>query len=185
MQRFHSMINIASTMRNNTNKFFVFLFLLSCLSAPLSSRAEKNVITEGERAPDFTLPDLKGNTYTLSSHLGEQKATLILIWGVWCPYCREIMVQLKKAYEKLHAQGMEIITISIRESPRKVALFTNKLNPAFVVLVDEWGDLKEPYQIKDVPRIVILNQDQKVKAMATTTSAEMVNDMIKTAIEAD
>ena len=163
----------------------MIVFITICFSAPIALNAAESVITKGEKAPDFTLPDLNGLKYTLSSHIGEQKLSLILIWGVWCPYCRAIMVMLKNEYAKLHGQGMQIITISIRESPSKVGLFINKLAPGFVVLVDEWGALKDPYQIKDVPRIVILNRDREVEAMAITTSAKMVNNMIKTTIGAE
>ncbi|MCP4372419.1 MAG: TlpA family protein disulfide reductase [Deltaproteobacteria bacterium] len=159
------------------------MLLILCVCIAFSAQAGKMIIEKGKKAPDFTLPDLKGEEYTLSRHSGEYKATLIIIWGVWCPYCRAIMVALKKDYSRLKAAGMEIVTISIRESPKKVALFINKLAPDFIVLTDEWGDLKDSYQIKDVPRIVILDRDQNVDAMAITTSAKMVETMIAKALK--
>ncbi len=159
----------------------ILLLVLYCFIA-FSVQAGEMTIEKGKKAPDFTLPDLKGEEYTLSNHSGEYKATLIVIWGVWCPYCRAIMVELKKDYSRLKAAGMEIVSISIRESPKKVALFINKLTPDFIVLTDEWGDLKDPYQIKDVPRIVILDRDQNVDSMAITTSAKTVKSMVEKAM---
>ena len=157
--------------------------LILCLLINGASQAGQSIIEKGKTAPDFTLPDLKGEDYTLSRHIvGKHKATLLIIWGVWCPYCRAIMVMLKKEYPRLKAKGMEIITISIRESPKKIRLFINKLKPDFIVLTDEWGDLKDPYQIKDVPRIVILDKEGKVDTMAITTSAKIVETMIQNAM---
>ncbi len=154
------------------------ILLILVFFMPFLVQAGENIIRKGEKAPDFTLPDLNGQEYTLSSHKGEHKATLIIIWGVWCPYCRAIMVALKRDYPILKAAGMEIVTISIRESPNKVAMFIKQLEPNFIVLTDEWGDLKNSYQIKDVPRIVILDRDQKVETTAITTSVKMIEGMI-------
>ncbi|MCP3874033.1 MAG: TlpA family protein disulfide reductase [Desulfobacteraceae bacterium] len=164
-------------------KLIQAMLLLLVFFMPFFAQAGENIIKKGEIAPDFTLPDLNGQNYTLSMHTGEHKATLIIIWGVWCPYCRAIMVALKKKYPILQAAGMEIVTISIRESPNKVAMFIKQLEPNFIVLTDEWGDLKDSYQIKDVPRIVILNRDQKVETTAITTSVKMVEDMIAKALK--
>ena len=159
------------------------LFIICIFTIPpYPSYAADAVVALGHTAPDFTLPNLDGVEYTLSAHKGEHKATLILVWGVWCPYCRAIMVMLKKEYAQLRAKGMEVVSISIRENPRKIAMFTKKLNPGFVVLTDEWGDLKESYKIKDVPRVVLLDKNHKVEAMAITTSAEMIRKMITTAL---
>ncbi len=164
-------------------KLIQAMLLILVFFMPFFAQAGENIIKKGERAPDFTLPDLNGQEYTLSSHTGEHKATLIIIWGVWCPYCRAIMVALKRDYPILKAAGMEIVTISIRESPNKVAMFIKQLEPNFIVLTDEWGDLKDSYQIKDVPRIVILNRDQKVETTAITTSVKMVEGMITKALK--
>ena len=45
-----------------------------------------------EKAPDFSLKDLQGKTFTLS----ENKGPVLLVFGAtWCPYCREEIPHLK------------------------------------------------------------------------------------------
>jgi len=140
--------------------------------------------TVGQPAPDFTLPDINGDDLHLADLSGRYRSTLILFWGIWCPYCREIMVQLKARYPELRAQGMEVIAVSIRESGAKVSLFVDKLNPEFSVLIDEWASLKDSYAIRDVPLAVILDQDQVVRAAVITTSAETIQSLIDQALAA-
>ncbi len=171
-QKYFSKIRLVQVM------LFIFIFFI-----PFFAQAGETIIKKGEKAPDFTLPDLNGQKYTLSMHTGEHKATLIIIWGVWCPYCRAIMVALKRDYPILKAAGMEIVSISIRESRNKVAMFIKQLEPSFIVLTDEWGDLKDSYQIRDVPRIVILDRGQTVETMANTTSVKMIKRLIAKALK--
>lgn len=136
----------------------------------------------GHPAPAFQLPDINGNIFSLDDDEGDHQALLIVFWGVWCPYCREIMVGLSEQYEQLRARGLEVIAIGIRESRAKVGLFINQLQPGFRVLIDEWAELKDRYLIQDVPLAVILDRDHIVKAAVITTSADKVQAMIEEAL---
>ena len=49
-------------------------------------------------APDFTLPDYDGNTFTLSSMRG--KYVVLDFWGTWCKICLKGMPKLKEAQKK-------------------------------------------------------------------------------------
>lgn len=137
----------------------------------------------GAEAPQILLPDLQGGTFDLKALQGEYKAVVVLFWGVWCPYCRELMVTLKNMYDELRQQGLQVIAVSMRESPHKVRLFVSKLKPDFPVLVDEWAELKDSYLIRDVPRVVIMNKDLIVEATKITTSVTTMQQMVAKAIE--
>ena len=39
----------------------------------------------------------------------KNKVTILLNWGTWCPFSKEIMPILKQMYEKYHKDGLEII----------------------------------------------------------------------------
>lgn len=159
-----------------TSCIMIFCFTITIFTLP--SYGADQMLTTGETAPDFTLPDLAGKQYSLFAHKGEDEYTMLLFWGVWCPYCREIMVMLSNMHHKLRAQNISIVTISLRESPTKISLFVNKLDSDIITLVDEWGELKNPYKIKDVPLLVVLNKDLEVISSTTTTSSKMVSNII-------
>lgn len=55
---------------------------------------------EGNKAPDFTLPDLQGKDVTLSSLQG--KWVVLDFWGSWCPWCIKGFPAMKESYAKLN-----------------------------------------------------------------------------------
>jgi len=157
------------------------LLLLASLQSP--GHAAMREMEVGEAAPEIRLPDMQGHEFALESLQGKCNAVVVLFWGVWCPYCRELMVQLNRNYEELREHGVEVVAVSMRESPHKVGLFVSQLKPGFPVLVDEWATLKGPYLIKDVPRLVVMDQDLVVMDTRITTSAATMKEMIQGALD--
>ena len=58
----------------------------------------KKVQAAGVEAPDFTLKDIKGNDFKLSSLRG--KIVVLDFWGSWCGWCIKGMPKMKEYYEK-------------------------------------------------------------------------------------
>jgi hypothetical protein len=52
-----------------------------------TSQAAERALKEGERAPDFTLPDACGHPVTLARLLQPGPVVLTFYRGAWCPYC--------------------------------------------------------------------------------------------------
>lgn len=93
-------------------------------------------------APDFTLPDLDGNTISLSTFKG--KVVLLNFWATWCPPCRLEMPTMEQAYQKYKDQGFEVVAVSIDAGPRStVKYFLQELGLSFQVLLDpDMGTLR-------------------------------------------
>ncbi|NCC29206.1 MAG: TlpA family protein disulfide reductase [Gammaproteobacteria bacterium] len=139
----------------------------------------------GRPAPDFTLSTVDGQVFTLSDYPGDHQVLLILFWGVWCPFCREIMVRLTEQASDLSERGLAIVAISLRESRAKVSLFADQLRPGFPVLVDEWASLKDSYLIHDVPMALVLDREHIIQAAVITTSVDKVHALIEQALAPD
>jgi thiol-disulfide isomerase/thioredoxin len=70
---------------------------------------EKDFI--GKPSPDFTLPDIDGNMFTLSEY-PDDKYLVIDFWGSWCSFCIAEFPEMKHYYEKYRSK-VEFIGIDI------------------------------------------------------------------------
>ena len=60
--------------------------------------------------PRKGLKDLvTGKAIPFKQIFGQNKVTILLNWGTWCPFSKELMPVLKRMYEKYHKDGLEII----------------------------------------------------------------------------
>ena len=60
--------------------------------------------------PRKELKDLvTGKAIPFKQIFGQNKVTILLNWGTWCPFSKELMPVLKRMYEKYHKDGLEII----------------------------------------------------------------------------
>ncbi len=72
---------------------------------------DNQVLRIGDRAPDFTMPDvLTGATVKLSDYLG---GPLLLYFarGTWCPTCRRWMLQMAERLPELEKRGAQVLAV--------------------------------------------------------------------------
>ena len=65
----------------------------------------------GQPAPALVAQELSGRTFDLATQRG--KVVVINFWATWCPPCRKEMPVLDAFYRKYHAQGIEMIGMSV------------------------------------------------------------------------
>ena len=87
--------------------FFVLILLSSVLV--ISAQVKK-----GTPAPEISLPDISGQTVSLSSLKGS--VVLIDFWASWCGPCRKNNPNLVALYEKFKDKGFEILGVSVDKS---------------------------------------------------------------------
>ncbi|MGB9757310.1 MAG: redoxin domain-containing protein [Candidatus Bipolaricaulaceae bacterium] len=69
----------------------------------------------GSPAPDFSFREFtSGQLLSLRSFRG--KVVLLDFWATWCPPCMASLPGLRQIYAKFHAQGFEIVGVSLDES---------------------------------------------------------------------
>jgi len=78
-----------------------------------ASQYNQSPVTNRKEAPNFTLTDINGNTFSLSDFRG--KIVILDFFYVECPYCDDEIVELEKIYAKYGGDKLEIISISIPE----------------------------------------------------------------------
>ncbi|MDD5449321.1 MAG: TlpA disulfide reductase family protein [Candidatus Omnitrophica bacterium] len=145
---------------------FIFTFLL------LNISCAKEGLGIGDKAPDFTLDDLAGNKVSLSDTVKSNKATLLVFWATWCPYCREEVPELIKLKPSYEAKGYKIVAIDIGESQKKVDSFVKQNGINYTVLLDTENRIANQYGVMGIPANILLAQDGTILYRGTTAPPE-------------
>ena len=130
------------------------------------SRAAQTLEKERESkafspAPDFSLPDIYQDTYTLSSYKNKQPV-LLLFWTTWCPFCRKELKVLNGLHAGLVVDGLVVLSIDAGEASDYVEDFVKDYNLAYRVLLDRDNRVAGSYEIMGVPTYILINKQGEI-----------------------
>ena len=97
--------------------------------------AAEQTLKEGAQAPDFTLPDARGNALTLSHLLTQGPVVMTFYRGQWCPYCHLQLRAYQQALPHMQARGASLVAIS-PQTPDHSRALAEKLELTFALLSD-------------------------------------------------
>ncbi len=173
----------------------IVAFALGCSLLPLYAPAEEpplshtmTAVSPPQNAPDFTLQNMDGETYTLSNYRG--KVVMLNFWATWCPPCRREMPSLERLYTKLKDQGFVVIAVNQFEDPDLVFEFTGRLSlePTFPILFDRDSSVAEQFGVKGLPTTYLLDKEGRIRYRAIggrefdhTEIEETIKDLLKPA----
>jgi peroxiredoxin len=78
-------------------------------------------LRSGELAPDFTLPNAKGERVRLSQRLARGPVVLSFYRGAWCPYCNLQLRGLQRSLPAFECLGAQLIAVTPQRPDRSLA----------------------------------------------------------------
>ena len=119
----------------------------------------------GEKAPDFTLPDMDGESAALSDHLGDTPV-LVVFWSALCRFCQEEMPRLQ-AYQERNPGKLKIVSVTRFQNDqhrRSTARFIDQHDLSYPVLVDDAAtNVNGIYHVSAIPSSALLDADGTVR----------------------
>jgi thiol-disulfide isomerase/thioredoxin len=146
---------------------------LACSLLPLYATAEQpplshtmTALSPSPTAAEFTLPDMDGETHTLSDYRG--KVVMLNFWATWCPPCRREMPSLERLHSKLKERDFVVIAVNQFEDPDLVFEFTGRLSlaPSFPILFDRDSSVAEQFGVKGLPTTYLLDKAGRIRYRA-------------------
>ncbi len=134
-----------------------FLILSCCFLFFIASCGQGPTVAEvGKPAPDFTLVDNKGKTWTLSELRGQ--VVFINFWATWCPPCRKEMPSMQRLHTILPENKFTMLAILNNDNLILANSFATKLGITIPILDDQNNQVGRDYGLTGVPETFIVDK---------------------------
>ena len=115
-------------------------------------------LVSAEKAGEFKLKNIEGKQVKLSDF---QKEGLVILdfWATWCVPCKNGLPKINEIHEKY--DNVNVLAINV-DKPRKKAAAVSLVKSnrfSFHVLFDSKKIVQKQYNITNIPRTLIIDQD--------------------------
>jgi len=133
-----------------------FFLVLTALPAGAVS------LLPGDSAPEFTLPDIDGNTISLSAFRGN--TVLIVFWSTWCSRCSEELTFLRDTFGNQKDVSILLINQDSEKmiSRERIVEMRDRLSLPFPVILDSGLGLWDRFGINALPTTMVFGKDGRV-----------------------
>lgn len=110
----------------------------------------------GYHAPDFTVPTLSGEPFTLSDRRGQP--VVMNFWATWCPPCRAEIPFFLEAARKYNGQ-VAVVGVDDGEPAGVVSSFASDLGMTYPIPLDEDSAVSRQYRVNSLPTTFFIDRE--------------------------
>lgn len=145
-------------MKRNMLKFLIpgMVFLFLTITGASANSIEEG-LEIGDRAPDFELNTLEGETMQLSDFKGER--VMINFWATWCPPCRQEMPDIERFYQEYQPAILSVNLTDTEMNTDQVERFRREFELTFPFLLDHEGKVADLYRVQPIPMTYMIDAE--------------------------
>lgn len=120
---------------------------------------------------------MAGKKFDWASYRG--KVVLVDFWATWCGPCVAETPNIKKAYEKYHEKGFDVVGISLDDDREALETYLAEKKIPWTTLHDESGENETAklYGVNAIPCMILVGRDGKV--LSTSARGEELTALLE------
>ncbi|MDD3618900.1 MAG: TlpA disulfide reductase family protein [Desulfobulbaceae bacterium] len=140
----------------NKTALLVMLFCLFLLLPGCKQDTGGLGIELDKPAPDFTLVDTTGKSWTLADLKG--RVVFINFWASWCQPCLQEMPAMQDLYGFFPEDKFTMLTVLFNDAPVFAENVAERLQLTFPILIDPDNQAARAYGLTGVPETYIVDK---------------------------
>ncbi|HLR69164.1 MAG TPA: TlpA disulfide reductase family protein [Virgibacillus sp.] len=143
------------------------------------TKSDDEGLDKGQKAPDFELSTLDGETVKLSDFRGQK--VLLNFWATWCPPCRKEMPDMEELHNDTDVKILAVNLTGTESGLDEVKSFIDKLELTFTIPLDEESDIANQYEVVAYPTTYMIDPDGHIhfKSLGALTYDQMKQEVEK------
>jgi thiol-disulfide isomerase/thioredoxin len=142
-----------------------------------AAKRERPSLPVGSIPEDELGKDLKGNKIRISDYHG--KVVIVSFWASWCGPCMKEMPVLAGVVKRVGPDQLQVIAINHRDEYERFKYVVKVLKDLpITVLRDQNSKTATKYQVRGIPRMIIIGRDGKVAADHTGYGEGMIPELV-------
>ena len=146
-------------------KLIIALVAVVAISCGTGQPKKTGRLVAGVKAPAFALGDIFGTTEINSSKVFySNQATVVVIWSMACPTCREALLEIERLYQEYSSRAVAFVGINFDiENIQGVKAFIKGEGISFPMLWDKRARVARSYRAADYTfSIFVVNSDGRI-----------------------
>lgn len=140
-------------------------------------RSDMSALEAGTKAPDFTLPTMKGDSFSLSQAL-RHGPVLLVFFKISCPVCQFAMPYAERLFQASKGKPSTVIAIS-QDDQKATAAFMKEYSLTLPVALDdtEKYPASNAYGLTNVPTFFLVEPSGNIEISSVGWMREEVERM--------
>jgi thiol-disulfide isomerase/thioredoxin len=153
------------------------LFTGAAFGEKPAAKLERPALPVGTVPEDELGKDLEGNKIRISDYHG--KVVIVSFWASWCGPCKKELPVLAGVVKRVGPDHLQVLAINYRDEnePFKYVVKVLKDYP-ITFLRDANSKTAKKFDVRGIPRMIIIGRDGKVAADHTGYGEEMIPELI-------
>jgi len=141
--------------------FMICIAVVVCGLVSCNPKADSAASISTNDAADFTLKDLNGNDFSLSSTKG--KVVILDFWATWCPPCRMEIPHFQALHKQYGDKGLVIVGVALDQGGvRDVKPFVKSNGVTYPIVIGNQKVVESYGGVRGIPTTFVIDRKGQI-----------------------